>query len=287
MPDLNVDIGIDINIAAQMQSAVNSQVLPLLSQAVRAVSQQTALNWQQQVHSAKLWSGEKDEYAQSITWQMSGPFSAMVETKYKHAQEIESGRPPRDLKKMLNTSLKVRRTESGKRFLVIPMRHNTPGNNAHAEAMPQGVHDLVKALTSSTILGQGQRPSGQVTHLSPGSGMSASANQSPYLSNTSTQGAMMVRKNNYQWGQRLTTSMLKEAGLNPGQHRNLVGTYRFDTSTPGGGASSAYLSFRVMIEGSTGWIVPAQPGQNIAHKVSQSMQPKAEKAFREAVLRSF
>lgn len=273
--------GAQLNLAA----GINAKVMPLLNQAVKAIAQQTASDWQEAVYKAKLWSGEKDAYAQSIKWEMTGDFSAMVSTDYKNADEIETGRPPRDLKKMLDTSLKVRRTEGGKRFLVIPMRHNTPGNSAHAKAMPGAVYALAKAMTPSRVVATGQRPSGEVTHLSPKTGMHPSANQTPYLSNPKTKQALTVSRNQYAWGGRLTSAMLKQAGLDAPERRRYAGMVKMDTSTPGGKSkSSAYMTFRIMSESQTGkWIIPAQPGLYLARGVAQAMQPKAEKAFAAAV----
>lgn len=281
MPNLNLTVNIEV-----LSSAIDKHVFPMLNQAVRAVSQQTASDWQAAVYGAKLWSGEKDRYAGSISWRMTGDFSAEVEATYKYASDIESGRPARDLKQMLNTSEKVRRTESGKRFLVIPLRHNTPGSNAHAPSMPAGVYDLAKQLGASTITGQGERASGEVTRLSPKSGMSSAKDQTPYLSRIGTKSAAMVAKHNYQWGQRLTAKAMQAAGVDPKQHRWAVGMHRFDTTTPSGAKSSAYLTFRIMMEGSAGWVVPAQPGQFLAKKVTDDMRPKANAAFAEAIKRT-
>lgn len=279
-------ISFDLGSVLDVSAVVNKQVFPLLNQAVRGIAQQTMIDWQSAVYGAKLWSGEKDSYAKSITWRMTGDFSAVVEATYRYADEIETGRPPRDLKQMLNTSLKVRRTEKGKRFLVIPFRHNTPGNDALAPAMSQSVYDLAKVLAPSTITGQGERASGEVTRLSPSSGMHPAAKQKPFLSNAKTKSAQMVNKNNYSWGGRLTAAALKAAGVMPIEAKYRQGMRRFDTSTPGGGKSSTYLTFRIMMEGSSGWIVPAQPGQFIARGVTDKMKPKANAAFREAIKRT-
>lgn len=269
----------------ELARGINKKVMPLLNQAVKAIAQQTVADWQEAVYKAKLWSGEKDAYAQSIKWEMTGDFSAMVSTDYKYAAEIETGRPPRDLKKMLDTSLKVRRTEKGKRFLVIPMRHNTPGNAAHAKAMPQAVYGLAKAMTPSRVVATGQRPSGEVTHLSPKTGMQPSATQTPYLSNSKTKQALTVNRNQYAWGGRLTAAMLKSAGMSAQDAKLYAGMVKMDTSTPGKkGKSSAYMTFRIMMEGQTGkWVIPAQPGLFLARGVAQAMQPKAEAAFALAV----
>jgi len=128
------------------------------------------------------------------------------------------------------------------------------------------------------------RPSGEVTHLSPKSGMHPSANQTPYLSNPKTKQASVVTARKYAWGDRLTKSMLKAAGLDGPEAKRYAGLVKMDASTPGGGKSSAYLSFRIMMDGQTGkWIIPAQPGLYLARKVAQDMQPKAEKAFAAAI----
>lgn len=276
----NLKLTFDLGTTLENQKVINKQAFPLLNQAVRAIAAKTAANWQEAVYGAKLWSGEKDAYAQSISWKMTGDFSAEVQSTYKYDQQIENGRPSRDLKEMLNTSLKVRRTVTGKRFLVIPLRHNIK------KLEQAGIYSSAAALDASTITGAGERPSGELTHLSPTAGMRPAANQTPYLSNPKTRQAQSVRQNIYAWGDRLKAQAMKDAGVPLSTRRWASGMVRFDTSTPGGSKSSAYLTFRIMMEGSNGWVVPAQPGQFIAKKVTSSMQPKAQAAFAEAIKRT-
>lgn len=280
MAKIQYQITFDLGAQIQIAGAVDKQVFPLLNQAVRAVAAKTAVDWKTNVQKAKLWSGEKDRYAESIKWEMTGDFSAVVESDYKWAAEIESGRPARDLKKMLDTSAKVRRTEDGRRFLIIPFRHGTPGAKS---AMPGPVHMLASAMTPSKVVATGQRPSGQVTHLSPKSGMSVSAKQSAFLSNPSTKGASTVSSRSYQWGSSLTKGALKSAGMDAATAKRFAGMVKMDTSTPGGSRSSSYLTFRVMMEGSKGWIVPPKSGLYLAKKAADEMQPKANAAFAQAV----
>lgn len=279
MADLNFKLTFDLSDALDGTGIINKQIFPLMNQAVRAVAAQTSSNWQANVYKAKLWSGEKDAYAKTIGWRMTGDFSAVVESDYRYDQEIETGRPAKDLKKMLGTSLKVRRTEDGRRFLIIPMRHNV------AKLEAAGIYTMAKDLDPSTILEQSERPSGEVTRLSPTAGMSPSPNQSAFLSNPKTKSASMVNKNHYSWGGSLKKSNMR-AGMMPGTRAWAQGMHRFDTSTPGGAKSSAYLTFRIMMEGSGGWIVPPQPGQHIAQKTEEDMQPKALSAFEEAIKRT-
>ena len=271
MSNLSFNISFDLGSALDITAVVNKQVFPLLNQTVRGVAKQLAANWQAEVMQAKLWSGEKDAYMKSITWTMTGDFSAVVEATYKHAEEIETGRPARDLKRMLDTSTKVRRTKTGKRFLVIPMRHKV------SKLESAGLYQAAAALKASSVVGQGQRLSGEVTHLSPSVGMIKAAKQSPFLSNPKTKSPLTVPQNAYAWGDKFKA---KDVGK---QNKWAQGLYRFNTSTPGGGKSSSYLTFRIMMEGQKGWIIPPQPGQHIAKKVVDDMRPKANAAFAEAI----
>ena len=277
-----INYGVTFSIAGKLDAVgiVNKEVLPLLHQAVKGVAKHGAQNWQEAVLKQRgIWSKEKDDYAASITWKMTGDFSAVIESDYQYAADIETGRPARDLKRMLDTSGKVRRTNDGRRFLVIPFRHNTPGNSAHSQEMPPGVHGLAKAMKESQVTGGGQRPSGHVVHLSPKSGMSPAKNQTPFLSSTTTKKASTVEARSYAWGGRLTNGAMKQAGLDAATRKRYAGMVKMDTSTPGGAKSSAYMTFRIMMEGSKGWVVPAQPGRYIAKKVAEDLQPKAEAAF--------
>jgi hypothetical protein len=58
-------------------------------------------------------------------------------------------------------------------------------------------------------------------------------------------------------------------------------------TSAGGATSSAFMTFRIMMEGQKGWVIPAQPGLYIAKKVQEEMQPKAEAAFAGAIKKQF
>lgn len=247
-------LSVDLASVIESQRILTAQVMPLLSQAVRAVAAQTAINWQERVMAAKLWQGERDQYSQSITWRATGDFSAEVVADYAQAEAIESGRPARDLKRILDTSLKVRTDKAGKRFLYIPFRHNVPGSSALAPSMPKDVYKMARLMAPSRVVDQGWRLSGTGA------------------SDIKTRMPLLVRRPVYQWGESLPES----AG------RRYAGMYRFDTST-GNAKRSTYLTFRTMHEDSTGWIAPAQAGLNLARDTVADMQPKAEEAFARAV----
>lgn len=276
----NFNISVELSGVLSVRQIIDRSLFPLVNQAIHAVAQQTAANWQAGVMRAKLWSGERDAYANSITYRMTSDFSAVVETNYRPAEEIETGRPPRDLKKMLDTSLKVRRTKSGSRFLVIPMRHNVA-------AMPAHVYAAAKSLTASSIVGQGERRSGELTSSAFGIGMVPMSEKrqrrNPFLKSTTTHKDVMVNKNVYNWGSKLVAGSM---GPNPrGKTDRFAGMVRFNTSTAGA-PRSTYLTFRIMSEKSNGWIIPAQPGQYIVRTVVTAMQPLAEHVIQEAFKRS-
>lgn len=274
---MTLDLGAQMNLAA----GINAALFPLVNQAVHGIGQATMANWREAVYRAKLWSGEKDAYAASISFRMTGDFSAVVESDYKYAQDIETGRPARDLKRMLDTSMKVRRTLDGTRFLVIPFRHNV-------NAMPAHVHAAAKALSASTITGQGLRRAGEIVSARVGQGMlplgEKRQRRNPFANDPAARKAVMVTKHQYNWGAKLAAGSM---GPNPkGKVDIFAGMYRFNTSGSGA-ARSSYMTFRIMSEKSKGWIVPAQPGQYIARGVADDMRPKAEQVIAEAIRRSF
>lgn len=239
-------VKIDVaSIMAAVSVTARDKILPAVHAAVGAVAQSVENRWKSAVLHAGGKGGlsefERDAYAQSISWFYLDDWAAVVRATYKGAREIEDGRPARDLKAMLSTSNKVRQSAKGKRYLIIPFRHNTPGNTALAAAMPGDVYALAKALSPSRVTGAAVRPSG-------------------------LKAGLLVPAHVYKWGDRLP------AGLTPKlktAHASdpTAGMVRMDTSI-GGKKSSAYLTFRVMHQDSGGWVIPARPGLMLAKKVS-------------------
>lgn len=281
MADTSFSISLQLPSVDQLIKVINGATFPLAAQAVRAIASETSFRWKESVSRASLWQGEKTPYIQSIKVRMLDDLNAEVYSDYQYAQEIEEGRPPRDLKLMLNTSAKVRISQKGKRFLVIPMRHNTPGNVALAPAMPTSVYELAKEMLPSEVTGMGVRPAGENVILSPSSGMTSSPVQNPFLSNPGSKSTYMVPKANYKWNGKLSRAALKEAGLTAQQQKLYGGMVRMKEATGG----TSYLTFRVMSEGSPGWVTKPVPGKHIAQKVAQQMQPLATAAIGEAMKR--
>jgi len=266
-------ISVDLSHILSANAAIVQSVFPLVSQAVRFVAEEGAFRWKQAVMHAKLWpEGEKAPYVESIKWRMVGPYAAEITTDFKLAGEIETGRPAKDLKKILQTSRKTRSVKSGPhvgmRYLIIPFRHNIPsgtGVGAYARQMPSHIYAAAKKLTPSYLL-----PPGSVK---PAFRLSASGH--------------LVPQHSYKWGGRLPEGLAPK--LAP-HHKTdpYAGMVRFDTTTPGTAfkkptKSSAYLTFRTMGEWSSGWVIPPRPGLYIAKNVAEGLKPILEDAIGQAV----
>nr|WP_281719987.1 hypothetical protein [Nitrosomonas nitrosa] len=252
-------ISVDLSeVISAGRDIITAETFPFLNQAIRTVAQQTKINWLESIEHARLWRGEKDAYKATIQWQMLNDFEALVWADYKYAEEIEQGRPPKDLKRMLNTSLKVRASQKGNRYLIIPFQHNTPSANATGQAMPDDIYDMAKMLSPSFVTGQTQRISGTGAY------------------DIRARKRLTVNQNIYKWGGSLEGDSIPN---------RFAGMRRFDTSA-GGARRSTYLTFRAMSEKSSGWIVPAKPGLFLAKTVAEAMQPKAIKVFQEAIRRT-
>lgn len=250
-------VSVDIDLGA-IQQEVMSKVFPVVTQAVAMVAEEGANQWRSAVKNAKIAPYEKSAYVDSINWKMTGGFSAEISSDYSRANDLERGTPSWDMKKVLQTSQRTRVAKSGKhagqKYLIIPFRHNIPGNTAHAPAMPANVYKAAKQLSTSNIVGKTSRMSG-TGHTVP--------------------------QSVYSWGSRLPPGMMPKA--KPHHATDLYsGMYRFNSSA-GNGKSSIYLTMRVMGEWSTGWIYPAKPGLFIARDIAEKLQPLLEKSVSKAV----
>jgi hypothetical protein len=258
-------ISVDISELRQVAAMARVGMFANLAAAVQRVAETGVSRWQQAVHAAPLWEGERDAYMASIRAYQVGPLSWVITSDYKYVEDIENGRPARDLKIMLDTSMKVRVSKAGKRYLIIPFRHNTPGQNAWGPAMPAEIYASARDLEPSRIVGHGQRLSGTGAW------------------DIQTKAPAKVRQRKYVWGGRLGAEA--DYRTNP-THKSssFAGMVKFAAKAPGGETSSTYLTFRVMSEGSRGWIVPAKPGLGIAKAVAESLQRRAEQEFAAAAV---
>lgn len=232
-------------------------VLSAVSGAVQATAAETAADWQVAIyHTPGIRPDEKSLAIDSIKWRQSGQHAAVVWSDEEIVDRVELGWPERDLKRMLSTSKRTRVNKAGKRYLIIPFRHNTPGNSAHAKTMPPAVYAQAKGLAPSSVIGKTTRVSGS---------------------------GHTVPQSVYKWGGRLPAGLTPKA--KPHHTTDLhAGMVRMNTSV-GKKKSSAYLTFRVMREDQTGkWIVRARPGMGYARALSERVAARLEARIHEAIM---
>lgn len=258
--------------AASLIKGLSQQLDQAIGQAVQTVALTTQAAWQQTVlQTPGVWQPIKDRYAASIKVEYSaGNMGATIYSDDPMAMQIETGTPARDLKRMLDTSLKTRVAKSGKhagqRYMIIPFRHNTPGHTALGNAMPQAIYDHAKNMQKSSVTKLGFR-SNQLGVMG--------------ISGAKKGKTLNVRSRSYKWGDRLPAGLAPKS--KPHHATDLyAGMARFNTSS-GKQNSSTYMTFRVMGEWSGGWIVPAKPGTYIVKAISEQAMEMLESEVKAAI----
>ncbi|MHA0048572.1 hypothetical protein [Deinococcus sp. PEB2-67] len=236
-----IEIGLQGDFEARLASAVAdaSELFPNQVRALQGLAQLAQRRWIEYATGARALpdgrtlSADSGEYASSIKIRADGALKYVIYSDAPHAEWLEYGGPAWDMRKLLGTSDKVRISEDGHRYLIVPFRHKAPG--ALGVTMPQETHSywLQRDRKSSVVSGH-------------------------YREQSVQPGGATVTRNTYLWGDRLSARDLSDMGLDPeGAARNLVGMVRFQHQDRGG----SYLTFRVISDASeNGWQQPAQPG---------------------------
>lgn len=265
-------IGLDVGAALSPGQTLSRDAFPMLAFAVQEIVSQVHEQWVAYAQGEPLPDGQvvhsrTGEYARSIMVRQLGEFRSEAYSDLAYAHAIEEGSPARDLKKILDTSPKVRVSKKGMRYLIIPFRHGTPGTATMGNQMPESVHAWWQGKKASQVTGQFMRRSGLIA------------------SDVKTRKQMMTPARRYVWGARLTGADLDGLGIGGQQKRRLEGMVNF--RKPGGGAGysahSQFITFRVMTEESRGWQIPAQPGKHVAQQTAQQFRAVAEDAFKRAI----
>lgn len=166
--------------------------------------------------------------ARRATLAEPGYLDFRLENDAEYAEAVEKGTQERDMKKILPTAPKARRSKEGALYLVIPFRHGTQQDSVGMQPMPQTVWHAAEKMKRSAITGT--RPEVSATSHS-------------------------VQRNTYSWGGSLSAKALAGMGLSFKEQNRYQGMYKF-----GQAGHSSYVTFRVMSEKSAGWIIPARPG---------------------------
>lgn len=265
-------ISVEIGHLLPATAPLTRETFPALSFAVQRIAEAAQSQWAsyasgEPMPNGKVVQNRTGEYLRSILLRQVGDFSAEVFSDLPYARAIEEGSPARDLKKMLSSSLKVRLTKDGRRYLIIPFRWNKPGS-VLGHSMPKSVWAWWQRSDrgDSWIKDTYARPSGTGAF------------------DRKTRKRIMVPGWRYDWGNRLHRDELADLPVGGKMAKRLEGMVRFRQPGASGGASHGkYLTFRVMVEGSPGWLVPAQEGKWPAKQTSDLLAPVAEQAFRRAM----
>lgn len=215
----------------------------------------------------KRWTGQ---YAGSITITTEYPGGEtlvryIIGSDDPKAEWIENGTQPWDMKEVLLQSHKARISKKGKKYIIVPFRHGTPGTlavGAYAGAeMPEAVHSFwLKGGASSSMI-TGTRNTRSV--------------QDPNVT---------VQRNVYRWGDRLTAHDIRDLGLDPDASigKRLVGMVRMQ-NPQSASLGSQYFTFRAVSEDSEGWQHPGMQPYKIAQTVHEWVQAQYPTLINEAL----
>jgi hypothetical protein len=292
---------------AKALELIGSQRLPYTAQAVQTAVKAYQTRWKTNAEGAfKRPSGTYMAAIEAggIYPHNDDPYQGAVFNSAPHAEWVENGTPPHDMKKALWTSSKVRISKKGKRYLIIPFRHGTPGS-VTMRNMPQSVHVQAKNLSFSSqlsatvvkaeIRGQGRqdwnralamtaRDHARSTEHAVGTVKHFNTTMANYRNQSMGPRGTRV-KYTYRWGGRLSgMGDLDRRGAKPihsasGKllHVNPAwknSPYSGMTKFPrDGGNGGKYMTFRVMTEDSKGWWHPGTPALKIHAKTHAMMEP--------------
>jgi hypothetical protein len=284
MNTLRISVPVGDLIPAGMRA--DASTFTTLAYAVKAVAEAAQQQWVayamgQSLPSGQTISNRGGTYARSIQLRQTGDFSAEVYSNIPYAHAVEYGEPQRDMKDVLTRSLKVRMVTDprspnfGKRYLIIPFRWAASGRGGiGANVMPKAVANWWHGKSASHVVRMSERRSG--------AGMIDGAGTFHGVHSLSTRAVVHVPQRIYDWGDKLKRGDMNALGIRGvGARSRMQGMVKFDK--PKGGGHSQFLTFRTMMEGSSGWIRKAVPGKYPARTVAQQMGPVAEQAFRRAV----
>lgn len=165
----------------------------------------------------------------------------------------------------LATSLKVRVSKAGNKYLIIPMQHGTDSLKSI------GIYNNAKALSGSKITGFRNEGSqqGATSH-------EMAIHQRDNFMTPDGKPVPVVSRNTYKWGEHLKTST-------PAL-KNYDNMYRFE-HTQSKVKNSSYITFRTMSNkpGSSPWIRRKRPGMNVLKAVIEEKTPIINQMISDAV----
>lgn len=278
---MQVEYNIDYSPLADLSKYINSRLSQgsNLRESVQVAKDFAVQKWINVAESK--FTHSQGGYARSIVEGtkypfQNDPFHARIEPRGKLAYWLEKGVQPFDLKKMLQTSHKVRISKDGKRYLVIPFRHGTPGSKT-LPPMPEEVYNQAKTLRHSAIKGT----------FKEGSVRDAQSFEEAEMLRANN--PHRVKRNIYAWGEKLGGGGIYE-GMYRFQKNPTINRMNFDLgkfaglTNPTGNTinNSHYMTFRVMVEDSGGWMHPGIKPMNILKETVDQIEAPIIKMMGEA-----
>lgn len=256
MPNITLTIDFDLNYLLDLIDQLSEEKRGLLYRRVEKAVENGAdiliSNWADEATVAL--PGSKGGYANSIFKEPQGWAHIAVINNHPAAVYLEKGIDAFDLKKMLQTSSKVKISKDGKRYMHIPFEHSR--------------EELIKAGTDPREI-SGMKPSTRDPRAW-GDKLTDFGNvgrRRKYF--TPTRGQMEKQTVDYEW-----------------KISKFENTYKFeDTKT---GQTAGFKSFRTISENSDpmSWIHPGIRAMNIAGNAVEKTRPMFYRSISEVVERT-
>lgn len=265
-----IDLAPLVNIGQLLSPEREGQLVQAIQGAVRDTGDALVGNWTREAMNAlKTYGG----YTQAITEGTEYPFEDdplhfVVTNRHKAVRFLEDGIQAFDMKKMLQTSAKVKTSKDGKRYMSIPFEHSR--------------ESLIKAGIDPEEFGNlaGSERTARLNVSEPnayrwGERLQDMGNlgkrRKYFIANPSLRALAAGRK----WGSRGLVSY--EWKSSPFEN-----VYRFKDTQ---GKTSGYVSFRTISENSdeNAWIHPGIRAMHIAEKAVADVKPMFQSRCSEAV----
>ncbi len=229
--------------------------------------------WQQlasEVSDTGLYASSASFERQS-PWQGDSLAGAVLNTA-RHAQVVETGHQGFHLPEKIDWSgPHVRMSKSGRRFLIVPFQHATPGSagvsRTRARTMlPTAVYqDALTALRGDRTRAAAQRAAARIA--SAGTILSRPYAIMGVPGRLLARARMQEGQPGYTWRARLYEGL----------------TYRVKQTNPETGRTTGgWSTFRALTEDSAGWWIPAFAGHHIAKRVVENVRTRIRTLVGEA-----
>lgn len=276
----NIEYQYDLTALQEMIAVVEARMKEPQSNLIEAMK--TAGNYvmNEWIRTAETkFTHSNGGYAQGIVDGVKYPYQndplhfAIIHTQ-PYALYLEQGYEPYDMKKMLETSSKVRISKKGHKYLVIPFNHGNP-NAVTKNAMPDDIYKQAKTLNQSVVTGRFME------------GIQQGAKTFREAQILRAHNPNKVERNKYMWGGRLTDNTPRS--IYDGMVRfnsdvqSVRATYTKETSIgkftinktvtqKTGNTYSTYFTFRVMSEISEGWQNRGMRPMNILKETKERVE---------------